>query len=284
MHPPNSRKDDPAAWFGVLDRIERGVVAAAQFGEAEWVGDLPTWLAPRRREPFVFVVSGRNVPPGRLRRCIDSMLGQKGEEWGAVVFDDASEARFAEYFEIVWKPIADRCTIIRNRCRRGLLANMVVAIRHVCADPRTVVVTLDADDALIGDGVLSRLATEYREGADVTVGSMLRTDKAVSYPVSFDNPRRHRGGNVWQHLRSFRKRLFDAIPDEDLRLDGEYIDIANDWAYMLPIVEMAKQPVHIKEPLYLHEPSGTGKGADRAARDEVIARIVAKPSRIGREA
>ena len=282
VHPPNSRKDDPIAWFGVLDRVERGVVPAAQYGEPEWVGELPAWLAPRRREPFVFVVSGRNVPPGRLRRCIDSMLRQKGEDWGAVVFDDASDTRFAEYFEIAWKPLADRCTIIRNRRRRGLLANMVVGIRHVCADPRTVVVTLDADDALIGDGVLARLAAEYREGADATVGSMLRTDKTVSYPVCFDNPRRNRGGNVWQHLRSFRKRLFDAIPGEDLRLDGEYIDLANDWAYMLPIVEMAKHPVHIEEPLYLHEPSGTGKGADRAARDEVIARIVAKPSRIGR--
>ena len=281
VHPPNSRKHDPTAWFGVLDRIERGLVPADQCGEPEWVGDLPKWLAPRRREPFVFVVSGRNVPPGRLRRCIDSMLRQQGE-WGAVVFDDASDARFAEYFEIAWQPLAHRCTIIRNRRRRGLLANIVLGIRHVCADPRSVVVTLDADDALIGDGVLSRLATAYRGGADVTVGSMLRTDKAVSYAVCFDNPRRHRGGNVWQHLRSFRKCLFDAIPDEDLRLDGEYIDLANDWAYMLPIVEMATHPVHIEEPLYLHEPSGTGKGANRTARDEVIARIVAKPSRIGR--
>lgn len=282
VHPPNSKKDDPTSWFGVLDRVERGVVPAFQFGDPEWVGDIPAWLAPRRREPFVFVVSGRNVPAGRLRRCIDSMLRQEGEDWGAVAFDDASDSQFAEYFEIAWKPLEDRCTIIRNRRRRGLLANMVTAIRHVCADPETVVVTLDADDALMGKGVLQRLATEYRKGADVTVGSMLRTDKTVTYPVCFDNPRRHRGGNVWQHLRSFRKRLFDAVPDEDLRLDGEYIDLANDWAYMLPIVEMAEHPVHIEAPLYLHEPSGTGKGADRAEREAVIARIVAKPSRIGR--
>ena len=281
VHPPNSRKHDAAAWFGVLDRVECGVVPAGQAGEPEWVGDLPAWLAPRRREPFVFVVSGRNVPAGRLCRCIESMRRQRGEDWGAVVFDDASDAQFAEYFEIAWKPLKDRCTIIRNRRRQGLLANMVTAIRHVCGDPETVVVTLDADDALIGKGVLRRLATEYRKGADVTVGSMLRTDKTVTYPVCFDNPRRNRGGNVWQHLRSFRKRLFDAIPDEDLRLDGEYIDLANDWAYMLPIVEMAEHPVHIEEPLYLHEPSGTGKGADRTEREAVIARIVAKPSRIG---
>ena len=90
------------------------------------------------------------------------------------------------------------------------------------------------------------------------------------------NRHMRRGGNVWQHLRSFKKRLFDAIPDDALRLDGDYIDLANDWAYMLPIVEMADMPVHIAEPLYLYEPSGIWKGADRALREEVIARIVAK--------
>ena len=90
-------------------------------------------------------------------------------------------------------------------------------------------------------------------------------------------PRRYRGGNVWQHLRSFRKRLFDAIPDDALRLDGEYVDLANDWAFMLPIVEMARNPVHVTEALYLYEPSGVGKDvAGRAAREETVARLVAK--------
>ena len=156
---------------------------------------------------------------------------------------------------------------------------MVTAVRMICANPETIIVTLDADDALIGDQVLERLAAEYDRGADVTVGSMLRTDKPADYPVCFDRPRERRGGNVWQHLRSFRKRLFDAVPDEALRLEGEYIDIANDWAFMLPIVEMAAHPVHIVEPLYLYEPSGLGKGVERAEREATIARIVANGSR-----
>ena len=276
-HPPNERKRDAAAWFAVLDRIEHGVVPPAQQGEVEWTGTVADWMLPRRPDPYVFIVSGRNVPAGRLRRCIVSLVRQKGLPWGAVVFDDASAPMFAEPFEMAWRDLAQRCTIVRNRRRQGLLANMVTAIRTICTDPNTVIVTLDADDALIGDEVLLRLAAEYESGADVTVGSMLRTDKAADYPVRFDRPRQHRGGNVWQHLRSFRKRLFDAIPDDALRLDGEYIDLANDWAYMLPIVEMAKNPVHIADALYLHEPSGTGKGAPgRKLRDEVIARIVAK--------
>ena len=279
VHPPNARKRDAAAWFAVLDRIEHGFVPPVQKGQPEWTGSPANWMLPRRREPFVFVVSGRNVPAGRLRRCVASLVRQEeqGFSWGAVVFDDASAPMFAEPFEVAWRGLAERCTIIRNRRRQGLLANMGTAIRWVCADPDTVIVTLDADDALIGDDVLLRLAAEYESGADVTVGSMLRTDKAADYPVRFDRPREHRGGNVWQHLRSFRKRLFDAIPDDALRLDGEYIDLANDWAYMLPIVEMARNPVHIADALYLHEPSGTGKdAAGKLLRDAVIARIVTK--------
>ena len=277
VHPPNSRKRDVAGWLTVLDRIEHGVVPRVQVGQVDWTGGIADWMGPVRREPFVFVVSGRNVRPGRFRRCIESMARQKGQRWGAVIFDDASDPMFAEHFEIVGESLGERCTVIRNRRRRGLLANMVTAIRMVCADPESVIVTLDADDALIGDRVLERLAAEYERGADVTVGSMVRTDKAADYPVCFDRPRERRGGNVWQHLRSFRKRLFDAIPDDALRLDGDYIDLASDWAFMLPIVEMAANPVHIAEPLYLYEPSGIGKGSGRAAREETIGRIVAKP-------
>lgn len=279
IHPPNARKHEDSEWFAVLDRVEHGVVPCVQQGQCDLTGDISNWMKPSRREPFVFVVSGRNVPAGRLRRCIESMLRQKGEQWGAVVFDDASDAMFAAHFDVAWEALGERCTIIRNRRRQGLLANMVTAIRTVCTNPDSIIVTLDADDALIGNRVLERLAAEYAKGADVTVGSMLRTDKAKDYPVCFDQPRDRRGGgNVWQHLRSFKKYLFDAIPDDALRLDGEYVDIPNDWAYMLPIVEMAEKPVNITKPLYLYEPSGVGKGDEREAREAIIARIVAKPS------
>lgn len=80
---------------------------------------------------------------------------------------------------------------------------------------------------------------------------------------------------MWQHLRTFRKRLFDAVPDDALRLDGKYVDVASDWAFMIPIVEMASKPVHIRDPLYLYEPSGHARVP---AREETIARIIAKPS------
>lgn len=168
---------------------------------------------------------------------------------------------------------------MQPRERRGQLANTVLAVRHVCADPEAVIVTLDLDDALLGRDVARRILAAHRNGADVTVGSMLRTDKHVVYPVTFEEPRRARGGNCWQHLRSFRKRLFDAVPDHELRLNGRYVDIAVDWSLMLPIVEVARQAEWIREPLYLYEPSGLGKGTQRAAREEQIRTLVARPSR-----
>lgn len=53
----------------------------------------------------------------------------------------------------------------------------------------------------------------------------------------------------------------------------------SDWAFMIPIVEMAKRPVWIREPLYLYEPSGLGKGTDRIDREQQIAAVVAKSPR-----
>ena len=81
----------------------------------------------------------------------------------------------------------------------------------------------------------------------------------------------------WQHLRTFRKYLFDAIDVEDLKVDGEWIDLANDWAFMVPMVEMASSPRHIREPLYIYEPARPEQQEDRCPRDSAIERILAKP-------
>ena len=105
------------------------------------------------------------------------------------------------------------------------------------------------------------------------MGSMLRLDKEARYAVNFDRPRWW-DGNVWHHLRSFRKRLFDAIGVEDPKMDGEWIGLAADWAFMAPIVEMAASPRYIPEPLYLYQPAAPKDGDGKRERDAVVARIL----------
>jgi broad specificity phosphatase PhoE/glycosyltransferase involved in cell wall biosynthesis len=279
VHLPNSFKRPVADWMLLSDLVEKGALPQQQVGSVDLVGGPLGWVPRVRREPLVFVITGRNVPPGRMRRCLDSLVAQSGTDWGAVIVDDGSDELSRCYLQVWSDTCRDRVTLLQPRERRGQLANTAVAVRHICTDPETVIVTLDLDDALIGVDVAERVLAAHRGGADATVGSMLRTDKHGDYPVVFEEPRHNRGGNCWQHLRTFRKRLFDAIPDHELRIDGHYVDIAVDWAFMLPIVEMARRPEWIREPLYLYEPSGLGKGAQRAAREEQIRSLVARPSR-----
>lgn len=279
VHPPNALKWPRARWMDVLDRVEAGFVPVEQHGCVDLVSTSGRWAAPKRDEPYVFVVCGRNVAPGRLKRCVKSLRAQDGPEWGAVFIDDASDSGADEYLKLLLDELGDRVTILHNRTRRGMLANVHRAVHDFVASPATVVLTVDADDSLIGRSALRRVAEEYQRGADLTVGSMRRTDKDVHYPTDFSDPRSRRGGNVWQHLRTFKKCLFDRIAEDDLKLDGEWIELANDWAFMIPMAEMAEHPVYIPEQLYLYEPS-LDKGlreADRTAREATIARILTKP-------
>jgi glycosyltransferase involved in cell wall biosynthesis/SAM-dependent methyltransferase len=278
IHPSNEQKSLSDEWLGILAQLKRGVVPPCQFDSVDLRGSYLDWMRPTRFERFVFVITGRNVSPSRFRRCLDSVLSQRREDWGAVIIDDGSYPSWTAEQERLCKEHAHRLTFVGRASRRGLLANTVEAIRVHCGDPQSVIVILDADDCLIGRDVLDELERVYRQGADLTVGSMCRTDKRADYPVDFHQPRLNRGGNVWQHLRTFRKALFDALPDDQLRLDGGYVDIASDWAFMLPLVEMSRSPHWIRRQLYLHEPGDARDDDRRQCREAVIARLVARPS------
>lgn len=279
VHPANEHKQTSnIGYWRMVGRIARGDLLIRQFDCVDLVAGPKEWTTPTRFEPFVFIIAGRNVPSSRFLRCLKSVLTQRRKDWGAVVIDDDSASSLSMHLEALCADHAERITFLRNPVRQGLLSNTVEAIRHHVGNPDSVIITLDADDCLIGSDVLDVLAEQYGDGADLTVGSMCRTDKHADYPVSFQDVRSKRGGNVWQHLRSFRKRLFDELPDEQLRVDGSYVDLASDWALMLPLVELAQSPRWIRTPLYLHEPGDARNESYRAEREQVIATIVARPA------
>ena len=275
IHVPNSCKRRVDELFDVIKSVERGYVPDVQLGCVNLVGSGMDWAGPKRSERFVFVICGHNVNPGRFKQCILSILAQKSVPWGAILIDDASSNGFGDYAEVLLSEYMDNTTIIRNEQRRGSLYNTWRAITQFCVDPETVIITLDADDALIGECVLERVRAEYDDGADVTVGSMLRLDKEATYDVNFENPRRP-DSNVWQHLRTFKKYLFDAIKVRDLKIDDQWIDVAADWAFMVPIIEMASHPRFIPDKVYLYQPATPKDNAGRQHRDQMIGRILLK--------
>ncbi|MGI0081162.1 MAG: hypothetical protein ACRECH_16250, partial [Nitrososphaerales archaeon] len=256
IHIPNDRKFGFNAWYNIMKAVESGKVNSRQAGCVNLIGNVEEWLEGRD-EDLVFVVRGRNVPPSKVRRCFNSLLAQQDQSFGVVAIDAASDNGMDEFLEnVVGRKLGNRMTLYRNLEPATPIENIFVAVRKLCVSPNSIIALLDADDALIGKNVVCILKEIYAKGADVTVGSMLRTDKYAEYPVDFSHPRRKRGGNVWQHLRTFRKYLFDQIDEEDFKIEGKWLPHTEDWAYMLPIVEMAKHPVHITEPLYFYEPTG----------------------------
>ena len=210
---PTTAKPTIREWMDIVDAVERGQVPEAKLGNVELTGSASDWAGPKRHEPYVIVICGRNVDPGRFKRCVESLVAQSVQGWGAVVVDDASTNGFGDYAATLLGPHGDKFTLVRNEHRRGGMYNSWNAVTNFCADPESVIVTLDADDALIGDHVLERVKAEYADGTDATVGSMLRLDKEAAYIPNFDNSRWW-DSNVWQHLRTFRKGLFDAIDIE----------------------------------------------------------------------
>jgi glycosyltransferase involved in cell wall biosynthesis len=218
LHPrPNERKADANEWYTIMHAVAHGRIPPAQYTTSTDRNASVTGRAARTR--VVFVVRGRNVPIPKLRRCVDSLTRQRSRTYGVVFVDAGSSNGMAEYIrEIILREWNGNVVYFGNCIPLTPLENHDIAIRKICSNPESVIITLDADDALIGEDIIERLDAIYRSGADLSVGSMLRTDKCVQYPVTFSHPRRARGGNVWQHLRSFKKHLYDALPTDYLKI------------------------------------------------------------------
>ncbi len=274
--PDNARKRSLDDLLLLLDRIEAGQTPSVQRHHAPTNGTFEEWLDPKRSEKLVVVACGRNVGPGRITRFREMLLRQTRSDWGAIIIDDASDNGCDEVLRRLFSQERDRVTLLQRRRRVGALANLVLAIRSFIERPDAIVVLVDLDDTLGTPDALAEVFRAYEAGADVTVGTMVRTDKEATYPVDFVNPRENRGGNVWQHLRTFRRYLFDRIDLVDLQLDGKWVDLASDWAFMLPIIEMAEHPVWLRTPIYLHEPGDARNGEHRALRERVIAQLVSR--------
>lgn len=284
IHVPNDYKPDIIQWYNIMKSVERGHIPDMQYGNVDLKGTLNDWLE-QRQETFVFIVRGKDVPTSKLRRCIDSIIRQSMENWGVVIIDAASTNPMPEYIEeVLFRQLKKgRVTLFKNYSALSSMENNKIAISKLCSNSGSVILTLDADDSLIGRDVLRLISGAYDSEADLTVGSMLRTDKHKEYPVDFINPRLSRGGNVWQHLRTFRKDLFDKIPEEYLKVGGKWVQHTEDWAFMLPMVEMASHPVHITEFLYFYEPSGDKSQEAKIQREELIGKLVNKHPCIRRE-
>jgi hypothetical protein len=274
IHPQNERKQDQLRLSMIRDLIGQARVPTCQY--AKWnLDDTGSWWRyERRTERIVFLSKGRNTPPERLRRFAASLMMQDDQRFGLIAIDDASDDESPYMLQHLLKPLEDRITLIRHAQHKGRISNFILAITEICTDPDTLVVILDLDDALMSASVVSRLHAEMDKGHDVILASMFRPDKPTKlYHPNFISPRANWGGEVWIHLRSFKKSLFDTIPHEDFKMHGDWVEHCSDYATMIPIVERCHSPTYIPEYFYFHERT-TQKTPELQVRKEAIIRSV----------
>ena len=231
-----------------------------------------------------------------VRRCLRSIQRQT-RDFRCVIRDDGSDdGTFERIHDAVGADA--RFVVQRSATRLYPLGNMVAGIRAIATDPEDVVVTVDGDDWLRHRRVLERLARVYADDQVwLTYGShqrwkprllhrigwTVRRGIAAPYAPEVHEARSYRTAPyVASHLRTFRRFLFDAIREEDLRdADGAYYRVAGDVAHMIPMLEMAG-PAHtryIHEMLYVYNNSNPSSEHRRAAQDvrDVVARLAALP-------
>lgn len=233
----------------------------------------------------MFVICGwEGVDPGEAKAGLDSLQAQTFTTWGAVaVIDGSGNDAFEAGRSWLRRLFAadERVTVLQPRLNGGSLGNTWLAVRSLIASPNAIVITLDLDDMLANRLVLEKIWNMFQDelALEVAVGGMVRTDRCDGAPLSlqFDGVRGMRGGgNVWQHMRCFKKRLFDRLRWEDLSQGDVAFPIACDWAFMLPLVEMSRCSRQILFPTLLYRAPPKSKES-REYRERLIGTMVGLP-------
>lgn len=224
------------------------------------------------RLPLKFlIVSASYQCVSWVDRCIGSVQAQTYPHFRHVLVDDCSSDGTLEKARA--KVGNDsRFVMLSNTERSFPLANIVRATREAGGDADDVIVVLDGDDWFAHDRVLEHLAKAYADPEVwLTYGSHRlhyaprRRDrwlrravrgKVYAYPEVVAELAHYRYYDfIASHLRSYRRFLWDALRDEDLRdSDGSYYRAAADAAIMWPLLEMATSQHwrYLDEVLYVY--------------------------------
>ena len=260
IHPENEKKQEPNFISYVEQAVDLDNIIESQYGKVNLQGNKQQWT-PKVNADVVIYIRGYNTSCEKLKRMFDSLKNQTYQHFTIVYVDDASTNESAEYAKFIMKYdnyFKGKYVAYFNDKNVGELANFVFIMQNVISNKNAIVINLDNDDYLVNEKAIEIIVNEFNNGADVTCGNCIRYDKPLKmYRIqSFDNVWERDGDNIWLHPKCFRRSLFDMIDiEKDLKVNGEYLDVNTDFAFMLPMIRNAKKKVFIEDILYYFEPS-----------------------------
>lgn len=210
-------------------------------------------------KPMVIVIPSYNNF-ACYKKNLDSIFNQKYANYRIIYIDDASCDGTADMVEWYVKDCGQekRFTLIRNAERLGAAANKYKGAQ-LCRDDE-IYIDLDGDDWLAHDNVLKYLNRVYANpDVWVTYGQFMyhpigTPGWASQLPQSvIDSNQVRRNDWVTTALRTFYAGLFKRIDPEYLKIEGKFVSMASDLAFMFCIMEMAgHKSIFIPEVLYVY--------------------------------
>ena len=195
---------------------------------------------------FSIVVPVFNTDPVFLNECISSVLDQDFADWELLLVDDASTRDESRGVLETAERLDSRVRVVRRSDNGGIVAASNTALSMARGDW---LVLVDHDDAL-EPTALSEIKAAIDRFPDV---DYVYTDEFHLHPdgtaVEFKkpdwSPERFRCQMYTCHISAIRRSLSEEIGGFRAGFDG-----AQDYDYVLRVVERARAVHHIRKPLY----------------------------------
>ena len=200
---------------------------------------------------FVVFTAGYNSEEW-IKKNIFSVQKQNYNNYIHIIVDDATDDNTSVLLQ---KYRHNKLKIYRNKTNKRWIYNALTYLNENIKNDEDVIVTVDLDDWLADENVLSKLNKIYtEEQVWMTYGSfsyIRHTDIIPSNLKNYSNKditKRNFRDIDWAfwHLRTFKAFLWNAINKEDLKgPDGNLAPYTYDKAIIFPMLEMC-QPGKIK--------------------------------------
>jgi len=213
------------------------------------------WGTPTRGvQQRIAVISTFYNAANYLRKCIESVAQQNYDNYHLYLINDASTDNSVDVIMDVMKDLPDeldgRFTLIESETNVGAVCNQVSAIREHLGDD-DIVMILDGDDWLVNDpDIFHYYNNIYHEGTEFSYGScwsIVDNIPLISqpYPKHVRDTKNYRNHHFnwimpYTHLRTFRKRLLNAVDDKMFKdADGNWFKAGGDGSIFYSVLEQA---------------------------------------------
>jgi len=217
---------------------------------------------------FTIIATGYNCA-SYVKPCYDSILSQTNSDWKCVLVSDGSTDNTADVLNKLSQQ-SKNFAICIYQDNRGAAYRRYEAIKRFVNFKDDIVILMGLDDMLLPNAV-ERIKEEYVKGKLMTYGCW-KNQHGILCTVDIDFDEETHKNRSYRKVKwrstaplSFKRYLFDKIPEKDFQIKGEWLKSATESELGFSLLEMCgKDRIGvIKEPIYIYNERRKGGSLDR---------------------